>query len=164
MITQKEILLIQRKVKEMICNENSKCNLEHYHALIRTRDGFKQEFFRRTVLPGGYNMLPFIRKGWGSLVDCLDDINLIRFYQNCIKGNCCISEFDSPNKLIVKMLIPDDIICWKGRSYELITYNYFYYKPHDLQHVFEPYGRLPCEAVSLRDAGITQDQMNRLVL
>ena len=112
------------------------------------------EILRKEPLPRIYAELPFVRENRGGFVDSPGDVRRLELLQDIVKGKRCVSELDTDNRIVAKIEVSPEIVERAGTSGEIITWRYFYWKPHDASHVCEPGKPRPYEAVSVEDAGL----------
>ena len=122
-------------------------------ANVKNKD-VTMEIYRKEPLPRIFAELPFVREGLGSFVDSFDDIQHVELFRDIVRGKRCVSELDTDNRIVAKIEMSPEMVERAGTSGEIITWRYFYWKPHDVSHVCEPGKPRPYEAVSVEDAGL----------
>lgn len=117
--------------------------------------------FRINKIPIVYTQLPFLRKSppivWA---DCPQDLHLINKMKNIIDNSACVSVLESSHEIILRADVDDNIINCLGETNEVIKWQYYYYKPWDVEYLITK--EKPAEAVLLKEIGIDDDYINRL--
>ena len=119
--------------------------------------------YRDKPIPYNLRQLPhYIRKIERSFLhDPIDKDTICRF-KRFILNKECISFFDSPHQIVVKILVPYEIIWKKKYTSEEIIFTKYFWKPHDLFQSVTPNGRRPFEAVDLICAGIMSSYLESI--
>jgi hypothetical protein len=118
---------------------------------------------RKNRIPAIYLSIPWIRKPKGTAMwaDLEDDIQYIDLMKSICEHKACLSRLEQLTEFLVTADFPEDWKEFEGTTGSTVEWKYCKWNAWDiLTHINDDY--IPSEAVSLREAGVTQELCDAL--
>jgi len=146
---------------EIICESSIGTNCDDTENK-NNNGGTIMEIYRKGPIPDTFFGIPFVRLGTGTFANVPDDLGRITLFRDCAAGTRCISELDSKNLVMLKAEVPEEVITNEEHSGEVVRWRLYFWRPWDRNHKDSPEGRRPFEAVTLEEAGLSQDYLHSI--
>jgi hypothetical protein len=121
------------------------------------------DIHRKTGISEKFAGIPFVRKDTRVFDDAVKNMDLIRRFYDCGEGLADISDFDTEERIVLKIEVPQELFVYDNYTDKPVVWHMYSLKRHDADKIPCPDGRKPYEAVDLEEAGISQAYIESLI-